>query len=149
MKLQFHPRTIRAVEEAVWKNPAIRQPSHNHPMFDSKGIESAVRNRTASYLSELLMNIAYGNGPLYGARGGVDVEPDIEVKWSKKAWRLVVKDAYLKPGYKFALATGYPEIQFVGWARSEDINEEYVGHPFGAKFIRRNKLNPMETIFGV
>lgn len=147
MKLQFNPRTIQSVWLDVWDNPMVTRPSKNNPDFNKDSLKRSIHNRAASYLAELLMNIAAGNGATYGARGTVDVYPDIEVKWSRKAWRLVARDAELKPGLKFVLATGYPEIELVGWAKSEEFDEVFENHPIGARFIRREKLHAIESVF--
>ena len=147
MKLQFNPRTIQTVWLDVWDNPMVTRRSKNNPVFNGDSLKRSMENRAASYLAELLANIAAGNGATYGAKGTVDVHPDIEVKWSRNAWRMIARNDELKPGFKFILATGYPEIELVGWARSEEFDEVYPNHPRGARFIRREKLHAIESIF--
>lgn len=146
MKLQFNHSTITTVWLEVWETPALTRRSKTNPMFNTHPLSGAMRNRQASFLAELLMNIAIGNGAQFGAISTVDVPPDIEVKWSAKAHKLIASPKELKPGYKFVLATGFPEIEILGWAYAEEITRPMPNHPRNARYIGRDKLHAIESL---
>lgn len=146
MRIQFSPATQMHMWLTVLENPKAGARSAVNPMLDRQPLSQAIRNRMVSYLAELAMNIYVGNGAVYGLRGVPDVPPDIEVKWSRKGDRLIALPRELKPGLKFVLATGWPEIRLLGWCEAEEIKEPYPGHPRKARFARVSTLKPLETI---
>lgn len=148
MVIRFSPDTQMEVWLSVLKNPKAGARSANNPALDRQPLTQAMRNRVISYLSELAMNIFIGNGAVYGLRGQPDVPPNIEVKWSRKGDRLIALPHELKPGLKFVLATGYPDIRFVGWCHSEEIKQPFRNHPRRAVFTTSENLRQFGSILG-
>ena len=130
----------------VLTNPAIMKASAVDRKFDSQSWNLRVYRRMASYLAEAGMNLEMGNGFLYGLRGQPDVPPNIEIKWSKRGDKLIVPKKYLEGDLIYVLATGYPTINYLGWAIGKKITRPYLQAANTTWFLRADELNKLPII---
>ena len=133
----------------VLTNPALMKASAVARKFDSQSWNLRVYRRMASYLAEAGMNLEMGNGFLYGLRGQPDVPPNIEVKWSKRGDKLIVPQKYMEDDLIYVLATGYPTINYLGWASGKKITRPYLQAANKTWYLRADELNKFPIISGV
>lgn len=133
----------------VLTNPALMKASAVDRKFDSQSWNLRVYRRMASYLAEAGMNLEMGNGFLYGLRGQPDVPPNIEVKWSKRGDKLIVPQKYMEDDLIYVLATGYPTIQYLGWAPGKKITRPYLQAANRTWYLRADELKKFPINSGV
>lgn len=121
-------------------NPSLGKPSAVDSKFDNQSWRTREETRTIAYVAEAGMNLAIGNGFLYGLRGVPDVPPDVEVKWSRRGDKLIVPDKYWKPNLRYVLATGTNPITYLGWLPGSKITKTFRSNAAPTWFAYSNEL---------
>ena len=136
-------REEAAVLLAALLSPANAYRSTNGPICERGNERQMIMNRYRSYCAELGLNLAVGNGWRYGDKGGVDVPPDIEVKWSARGDRLIVSKRHMQPHLRYVLVTGRNPYHYVGWAYGSEISIPWMSH---ATYLPQKDLRPINTL---